>query len=127
MGGSGWGGYMRIADDVSSVDAMGVVGVNALTAYAGLIRIGQPQPGETLLVSGAAGSVGSIAAQVGRIRGCHVIGLCGGNAKRRWLEDKCGITDVIDYKSEDVPTRLDAVAPAGRYLFDRSAGRCFVT
>ena len=115
-------GYSPIANDVSSVDAMGVYGINALTAWVGLIEVGQPQPGEVLLVSGAAGSVGSVVAQIGRIKGLRVIGIAGGRDKLAWLRDECGIDHLIDYKAEDVAARLDTLCPEGIDIYFDNVG-----
>ena len=115
-------GYSPIADDVSSVDAMGVYGINALTAWVGLVEVGKPQPGEVLLVSGAAGSVGSVVAQIGRIKGLRVIGIAGGADKLAWLRDDCGIDHLIDYKSEDVAARLDELCPEGIDIYFDNVG-----
>jgi NADPH-dependent curcumin reductase CurA len=112
----------KVPEDLGSVDAMGICGLNALTAYAGLLHVGRPEPRETVLVSGAAGSVGSVAAQIARIAGCRVIGLCGGAAKAGWLRETCGIPLVIDYKIEDVPARLDMVAPGGIDVYFDNVG-----
>lgn len=115
-------GYRSLPDEVRSVDALGVLGMNALTAYFGVLEVGQPQPGETLLVSGAAGSVGSIAAQIGRIIGARVVAICGGAEKASWLRDECRIAEAIDYKAEDVAARLDAVCPDGIDVFFDNVG-----
>lgn len=115
-------GYRRLPDEVSSVDALGVLGMNALTAYFGVLVVAQPRPGEVLLVSGAAGSVGSIAAQIGRIVGARVVAICGGAEKARWLRQNCGIADVIDYKSQDVPAQLDRLCPEGIDAFFDNVG-----
>jgi NADPH-dependent curcumin reductase CurA len=115
-------GLRIIPDDIPTIDAMGVLGLNALTAYVGLLHVGQPKAGETLLVSGAAGSVGSIAAQIGHILGCHVVALCGSPEKADWLRDACGIADVIDYRREDVSARLAALCPDGIDIFFDNVG-----
>lgn len=115
-------GYRRLPDYVSSVDGLGLLGSNGLTAYFGLTEVGKPMRGETLLVSGAAGSVGSTVSQIGRIKGCRVIGICGGEEKRRWLVETCGIEHVIDYKSESVAERIDAIAPDGVDIFFDNVG-----
>lgn len=115
-------GYRLVAPEVSSVDAMGVYGLNALTAYCGLVRIGQPRAGEVLLVSGAAGSVGSIAAQIGRIMGCQVVGIAGGAEKLRWLREECGVDALIDYKNDDVPARMDSLMPNGIDIYFDNVG-----
>ncbi|WP_126174542.1 NADP-dependent oxidoreductase [Altericroceibacterium xinjiangense] len=131
VGGSSWQdyqwvdpeqGYRVVPNDTPSVDALGILGMNALTAYFGVVEVGQPQSGETLLVSGAAGSVGSIAAQIGRIRGARVIGICGGSEKVNWLKDSCGIAEVIDYKAQDVGVALDALCPDGVDVFFDNIG-----
>jgi NADPH-dependent curcumin reductase CurA len=115
-------GYQIVPDDVASVDALGILGMNPLTAYFGLIDVGRPKPGEVLLVSGAAGSVGSVAAQIGRIHGARVIAICGGSEKARWLRDICGIPDVVDYKAENLLERLDALCPDGIDVFFDNVG-----
>ncbi|MCC2981325.1 NADP-dependent oxidoreductase [Sphingomonas sp. IC4-52] len=115
-------GYRVIPDGVSSVDALGVLGMNALTAYFGMLDVARPRAGEVVLVSGAAGSVGSIAAQIGRIVGARVVAICGGAEKASWLRNNCRITDVIDYKSENVTARLDQLCPGGVDVFFDNVG-----
>jgi NADPH-dependent curcumin reductase CurA len=82
-------------------------------AYIGLTEIARVKAGETLVVTAAAGSVGSIACQIGRKLGLKVIGIAGGAEKCAWLTGACGIDAAIDYKHEDVATRLDALIPEG--------------
>lgn len=94
-------------------DLFGSLGSTAVTAYFGLLDICDPKPGETLVVSGAAGAVGSIVGQIGKIKGCHVVGIAGGADKCRWVVDELGFDACIDYKSEDVGARLDALCPNG--------------
>lgn len=115
-------GYRLVPEQIASTDALGIFGMNALTAYFGILDVGRPQPGEVLLVSGAAGSVGSVAAQIGRIQGARVIGICGGAEKAAWLRDACGIAEVIDYKAENLLERLDALCPAGIDVFFDNVG-----
>ncbi|HSW05242.1 NADP-dependent oxidoreductase [Aquabacterium sp.] len=90
-----------------------VLDVQGLTAWAGLHEVCQPQPGQTLVVTAAAGSVGSLVCQLGTQLGLHVVGIAGGADKCRWLRDECGIAATIDYKAEDVGARLDALCPNG--------------
>lgn len=90
-----------------------VLDVQGLTAYCGLTEIGRPKAGETLVVTAAAGSVGSLVCQIGRKLGLKVVGIAGGSEKCGWLRDECGIEHVIDYKSEDVAARLDMLCPEG--------------
>jgi NADPH-dependent curcumin reductase CurA len=107
--------------DVPVLDALSLFGGNALTAYYGLLTIGAPKEGETVVVSGAAGSTGSIAAQIARIKGCKVIGIAGGKTKCDWLRTACKIT-AIDYKSENVSARLRELAPKGVDVFFDNVG-----
>ncbi|MET0375156.1 MAG: NADP-dependent oxidoreductase, partial [Rhizorhabdus sp.] len=110
------------APDMDLVDFEGLFGGNSLTAYFGLLRIGEPRAGETLLVSGAAGSTGSIAAQIGKIMGCRVIGIAGGTDKCRWLVETLGLDAAIDYKHEDVEARLSVLCPDGVHIFYDNVG-----
>ena len=112
----------RIRDDVSYTEAMGIYGVNARTAYFGLLRIGRARAGETLVVSGAAGSTGSTAAQIGRILGCRVIGIAGGPEKCRWLTDVCGLDAAIDYRRGGVAEQLAELCPNGIDIFFDNVG-----
>ncbi len=93
--------------------AFGTLGLVGPTAYFGLLDIGQPKPGETLVVSAAAGGVGQIVGQIGKIKGCKVIGIAGGAAKCAWVVDELGFDACIDYKSQDVGAELDRLAPEG--------------
>jgi len=92
---------------------MSVLGATGLTAWFGMIDIGQPRSGETVVVSAAAGAVGSIAGQLAKKRGARVIGIAGGKAKCDWLTDALGFDGAIDYKSEDVGAALDRLCPGG--------------
>jgi NADPH-dependent curcumin reductase CurA len=106
----------------SLIEGVGVFGLNSLTGYFGMREIGAIQPGESVLVSGAAGSAGSIAAQVAKHGGCRVVGIAGGSEKCRWLLDDCGIDAVIDYRSEDVRERIAALFPEGINVFFDNVG-----
>ena len=92
---------------------MGPLGVTGMTAYFGLLDIGQPKAGETVVVSAAAGAVGSMVGQIAKIHGCRVVGIAGSTDKCRWLTDVAGFDAAIDYKSEDVGAALDRHCPAG--------------
>lgn len=111
-----------IAENISYVDALGVYGLNARTAYFGLLKIGRPRVGETLVVSGAAGSTGSMAAQIGKIMGCRVIGIAGGDDKCRWLKEECGLDAAIDYRLGPVQPRLAELCPDGIDIFYDNVG-----
>jgi NADPH-dependent curcumin reductase CurA len=113
-----------VRDSLTAIDALGMVGLNSLTAYFGVTRVGQPRPGETLVVSGAAGSTGSVAAQVGRLMGCRVVGIAGGAEKCSWLKDRGAIDTVIDYKDGNVADALKDACPSGiDVFFDNVGGR----
>ena len=92
---------------------MSVLGATGLTAWFGMIDIAKPQSGETVVVSAAAGAVGSIAGQLAKKRGARVIGIAGGPAKCAWLTGELGFDGAIDYKSEDVGAALDRLCPGG--------------
>jgi len=108
-------GLSRLPDipGISMAQAFGTLGLVGPTAYFGLLDIGQPKPGETLVVSAAAGGVGQIVGQIGKIKGCRVIGIAGGAAKCRYIVDDLGFDAAIDYKAEDVGAALDRLAPDG--------------
>jgi hypothetical protein len=92
---------------------MSVLGMTGLTAYFGMVDIGQPKAGETVVVSAAAGAVGSVAGQIAKIMGARVIGIAGGAKKCAWLTDDLGFDGAIDYKAEDVGAALDRLCPNG--------------
>ena len=91
----------------------GVFGLVGPTAYFGLLDVGKPKAGETLVVSAASGGVGQIVGQIGKIKGCHVIGIAGGPEKCRFLTEQLGFDAAIDYKNENVGKRLGELAPNG--------------
>ncbi len=109
--GTGIMGLSRLPDGVPPTLALSVLGVTGLTAYWGLLDLGEPRPGQTVLVSGAAGATGSVAGQIARIKGCRVVGIAGGPEKCRWLTDVAGFDAVIDYKSENVDQRIGELCP----------------
>lgn len=113
---------LTIPPGMTPVDALGLYGLNSLTAYFGLLRIGRPQAGETVVVSAAAGAVGSMAAQIARLKGCRVIGIAGGREKCAWLLNACGAHGAIDYKSDDVAACLAELAPHGADIFFDNVG-----
>jgi len=108
--------------------ALSIFGGTSLTAYFGLLDVGKPRAGDTVLVSGAAGSTGSVVAQIARIKGCRVIGIAGGAEKCSWLKDACKLDHVIDYKSENIDQRLRDLAPDGvNVFFDNVGGETLET
>jgi len=92
---------------------MSVLGATGLTAWFGMCDIGRPKAGETVVVSAAAGAVGSIAGQIAKLKGARVIGIAGGKAKCAWLTGELGFDGAIDYKNEDVGAALDRLCPNG--------------
>jgi len=100
---------------------LAALGIPGLTAYFGL-DVGRPQPGDTVVVSGAAGGVGSVSGQLARIRGFRVIGIAGGPEKCRWLVDELGFDAAVDYKAKDVGGRLGELAPGGVGVFIDNVG-----
>lgn len=103
---------------------LSALGGTGLTAYIGLLDLCDPQPGETVFVSGAAGAVGSVAGQIARIKGCGVIGSAGSDAKVDLLSDAFGFDDGFNYKSEDPMDALPRLAPNGiDVYFDNVGGR----
>ena len=102
--------------------ALSVFGSTSLTAYFGLLDVGQPQAGETVLVSGAAGATGSIVAQIARLKGCRVIGIAGGSEKCEWLRTACKIDEVIDYKTQSLESRIGELCPEGVNVFFDNVG-----
>lgn len=102
--------------------ALSAFGGTSMTAYFGLLDVGQPKAGDTVLVSGAAGATGSVVCQLAKLKGCRVIGIAGGTEKCDWLKTECGVDEVIDYRSEDVNERLAAIAPISIDLFFDNVG-----
>jgi NADPH-dependent curcumin reductase CurA len=103
-------------------DQIGVFGVTGLTAYFGLHRLGPFRAGETIVVAGATGACGSIVAQLARIGGCRVVGIAGGEAKRRWLLDTLKLDAAVDYRSSGLPDDLRSACPDGVDVFSDGVG-----
>ena len=101
---------------------LGTLGMPGLTAYFGLLEIGQPKAGETVVVSGAAGAVGAVVGQIAKIKGCRVIGIAGGADKCRYLVEELGFDVAIDYKSEDVTAALHKHCPKGIDVYFDNVG-----
>ena len=98
---------------LSDTNFLGLLGINGLTAYFGLLEIGKPQSGETLIVSAAAGATGSIVGQIGKIHGCRVVGIAGSDDKCQWIKNELGFDAAINYKHPDWRQQLAAATPNG--------------
>ena len=133
---SGWFGWQDFASvDPKAIDAripdaslplsawLGVLGLNGVTAYFGLLDVGQPAQGETVAVSTAAGAVGSCVGQIAKINGCRSVGIAGGSRKTRLCLDEFGYDAAIDYKRDDVEAALASACPQGiDVYFDNTSG-----
>lgn len=103
--------------------SLGVLGINGVTAHYGLLQIGQPRAGETVVVSTAAGAVGSCVGQIARLHGCRTVGITGGEPKRRLCLERFAFDAAVDYKAPDFEQRLaDACAGGVDVYFDNTAG-----
>jgi NADPH-dependent curcumin reductase len=101
---------------------LGALGMTGLTAYFGLLDVGRPEPGQTVVVSGAAGAVGNVAGQIARIKGCKVIGIAGGPEKCAWLTEQLGFDAAIDYRAGEVRAELRRHAPDGVDVYFDNVG-----
>jgi len=112
----------KVPEGLPPTASLGVLGATGMTAYFGLLDIGKPRAGDTLVVSGAAGATGSVVGQIGKIAGCQVIGIAGGTDKCKWLVDELGFDAAIDYKNENIPDRLKELCPGGIDVFYDNVG-----
>ena len=101
---------------------LGTLGMPGMTAYFGLLDIGKPQPGQTVVVSGAAGAVGMVVGQIAKIKGCHVVGIAGGAEKCSYLTKDLGFDAAIDYKSENVRAAVQKHCPKGVDVYFDNVG-----
>jgi NADPH-dependent curcumin reductase len=101
---------------------LGALGMPGMTAYFGLLEVGAPKEGETVVVSGAAGAVGSVVGQIAKLKGCRVVGIAGGPEKCKWIVDELGFDAAIDYKSEDVNVALREHCPEGVDVYFDNVG-----
>lgn len=101
---------------------LSVFGTTGLTAYFGMVDVGAPEPGQTVVVSAAAGATGSMAAQIAKSLGCRVIGIAGGRRKCDWVTDTLGLDACIDHRAGDVPAELARLAPDGIDVYFDNVG-----
>jgi NADPH-dependent curcumin reductase CurA len=102
--------------------ALGVLGMPGMTAYTGLLKIGQPKPGETLVVAAAAGAVGSVVGQIAKLKGCRVVGIAGGKIKVNYVKKELGFDAAIDHRSPEFMDDLRRVCPAGIDIYFENVG-----
>jgi NADPH-dependent curcumin reductase CurA len=107
---------------VPVIDAFGTFAVVGPTAYFGLLDLADPQPGETVVVSAAAGAVGSIVGQIAKIRGCRAVGIAGSDEKCKWITGDLGFDAAINYRKEDVGAALDKACPKGIDVYFDNVG-----
>ena len=130
FGDTGWQDYAAVPakhlTKMPKVEPMtyllSVYGIAGLTAYYGLLDVGKPKAGETVVVSAAAGSVGSIVGQIARIKGCRVVGIAGGRDKCNWLTSELGFDAAVDYKHGALFKALKAAAPDGIDVYFDNVG-----
>lgn len=118
-------GYVNKMGDLAGLplaDAFGLFAVVGPTAYFGLVDLCEPKPGETVVVSAAAGAVGSAVGQIAKIKGCRAVGLAGSAEKCRWILDELGFDAAINYKSDDVGLALKRACPDGVDIYFDNVG-----
>jgi hypothetical protein len=116
-------GLMEVDPRVAPLPTfLGALGMTGMTAYFGLLETGRPQPGDTVVVSAAAGAVGALVGQIAKIKGCRTVGIAGGADKCRYLVADLGFDAAIDYKSEDVIEALRKSCPQGINIYFDNVG-----
>ncbi len=128
---AGWQDYaLSDGSDLRKLDpdaapvsyALGVMGMPGLTAYVGLLDIGRPKPGETVVVSAASGAVGQVVGQIAKLKGCHVVGVAGGPEKCSYVKDELGFDAAVNYKLDSFEDDLRAACPDGIDIYFESVG-----
>lgn len=131
LGGSGWQDYATAnGEKLVKLDkempnhswALGVLGMPGFTAYMGLLDIGQPKAGETLVVAAATGPVGATVGQIGKIKGCRVVGVAGGSEKCRYAEEVLGFDRCLDHHADDFADQLTDACPQGIDIYFENVG-----
>jgi len=116
-------GLLKVDPEAAPLAAYaGGLGLNGFTAYFGLLDVGAPKPGETVLVSSAAGATGAVAGQIARLKGCRTVGIAGGAEKCAYVADELGFDAVVDYKRGDLPAAIAAACPGGIDVFFDNVG-----
>jgi NADPH-dependent curcumin reductase CurA len=130
LGYGGWQDYalssgvgLRKLDPAAPVTtALGVLGMPGMTAYAGLLEIGQPKPGETVAVAAASGAVGSAVGQIAKVKGCRAVGIAGGPDKCRYVVEELCFDACVDHRAADFARQLEAACPAGIDVYFENVG-----
>ncbi len=131
LGYSGWqdyavsdgAGLVKLDPDMERPSlALGVLGMPGFTAYMGLLDIGRPQPGETVVVAAATGAVGSVVGQIAKLKGCRVVGIAGGAEKCRVAVEELGFDACIDHRADDLNEQLAAACPDGIDVYFENVG-----
>jgi len=116
-------GIEKVSTSLSPTAMLSILGTTGLTAWCGLFKLGRPLPGDTVLVSGAAGATGSVVGQLARIAGARTVGIAGGAEKCRWLVEEAGFDLAIDYRANDLADQIAAQCPHGaNVVFDNVGG-----
>src|SRR4051812_45178191 len=116
-------GLAKIDSKIAPIStAVGILGMPGMTAYTGLLAIGNPQAGETVVVAAASGAVGSAVGQIARIKGARAIGIAGGADKCRYVKEELGFDDCIDHRDPDFPAKLKAACPDGIDVYFENVG-----
>jgi NADPH-dependent curcumin reductase CurA len=116
-------GLRKLDPSVAPIStALGVLGMPGMTAYTGLLEIGKPQPGETVVVSAASGAVGSVVGQIAKIKGARAVGIAGGPDKCKYVNDELGFDACIDHRAADFPAQLKAACPKGADVYFENVG-----
>lgn len=102
--------------------ALGVLGMPGMTAYVGLLEIGRPQPGETVVVAAASGAVGAVVGQIAKVKGCRAVGIAGGADKCRYVREELGFDACIDHRSDSFAAELEAACPGGIDVYFENVG-----
>ena len=127
----GWQTYAVIKGDaLTKVDtgqlpvstALGILGMPGMTAYTGLLTIGRPQKGETLVVAAASGAVGAAVGQIAKLKGCRVVGIAGGEQKTKYIKDELGFDEALDHRQADFAQKLAKACPAGIDIYFENVG-----
>jgi NADPH-dependent curcumin reductase CurA len=116
-------GLVKIDPKLAPVStAVGVLGMPGMTAYVGLLDIGKPQPGETVVVAAASGAVGSAVGQIAKIKGARAVGIAGGADKCRYVKEELGFDDCVDHRDPDLAAKLKAACPKGIDVYFENVG-----